>query len=136
MAFAISFALPTYAEGRGWQCAFMHSYFWSGAMQGKWGCIHYLLLTLPNLLMLASPFLLFRLGGDARGLSWLRYSTFAASCLVWSFLILLLADGSGSDLRIGAFMWATSFTLLGLSLMLPPNNGIETVTLRHETFCA
>src|SRR3954470_1290776 len=59
-AFLISFFLPSYAEGRGYQCAALHSFFWSGAMEGNWGSIHYLLLTLANLLMLISPFLLLR----------------------------------------------------------------------------
>jgi hypothetical protein len=135
-AFVISFFLPSYAEGRGYQCAVMHSVFWSGAMQGNWGSIHYLLLTLPNLLMLASPFLLLRFGEYVRCLSWLRYSTFAASILVWLFLILLLADVGGSDLRIGAYVWASSFVFLLLSLILLPSSAIETRTLKHGTLCA
>ena len=130
-AFVISFFLTSYAEGRGYQCAVMHSVFWSGATQGNWGSIHYLLLTLPNLLMLVSPFLLLHCGGYARCLSWLRYSTFAASILVWSFLILLLADQDGQELRVGAFVWATSFVLLWLSVILPRSSRIETGTMKY-----
>jgi hypothetical protein len=135
-AFGISFFLPSYAEGRGYQCAVMHSVFWSGVMQGNWGSIHYLLLTLPNLLMLASPVLLLRFGGYARCLIWLRYSTFSASILVWSFLILLLADQAGGDLRVGAYVWATSFVLLWLSVILPRSSAMEPKTLKYGTLCA
>jgi hypothetical protein len=135
-AFVVSFFLPSYADNRGWQCAIMHSVFWSGATQGNWGSIHYLLLTLPNLLMLVSPFLLLRCGGYARCMSWVRYSTFAASILVWSFLILLLANQDGRDLRVGAFVWATSFVILWFSVILPRSSRIETGALKHGTLSA
>lgn len=128
-AFVISFVLPSYAKGRGYLCAVMHGFVWSGAMEGNWLAIHYLLLTLPNLLMLASPFLLLRFGGTARRLIWLRYATFSASILVWSFLILLLAKENDRELRVGAYVWATSFVLLWLSVILPRNSIIEPKTL-------
>ena len=134
-AFLISFFLPSYAEGRGYQCAALHSFFWSGAMEGNWGSIHYLLLTLANLLMLISPFLLLRCREYGRCLSRLRYSAFAASILVWSFLILLLADAGGSDLRIGAYVWAGSFVLLWLSVVLPRSSTIESKPLQYGTLC-
>ena len=125
-AFVVSLCLPSYGECRGYLCAIMHGLFWSGAVQGNWTCIHYLILTLPNLLMLASPFLMFRFGGHARCLSWLRYSTFAASALVWSFLIFVLTTKDGNNLRVGAFAWATSFVLLWVSVMLPRKSLVET----------
>ena len=134
-AFVISFFLPSYGEGRGYQCAIMQGSCWSGVMEGNWESIHYELLTLPNLLMLASPLLMFRFGGYARGLRWLRYSTFAASMLVWSFLILLLAH-QDHDLRVGAFVWASSFVLLWASSILPHKILGETGDLKHATFCA
>jgi len=124
-AFVVSFFLPAYGENRGWECAIMHGVFWPGVMQGNWLSIHYLLLTLPNLLMLASPFLLLGSGEYARCLSWLRYSTFSASILVWSFLILLLANQAGQDLRVGAYVWAGSFVLLWLSVILPRSSMIK-----------
>jgi hypothetical protein len=130
-AFVISFFLPSYAKGMGYQRAVMHGVFWAGAMEGNWLAIHYLLLTLPNLLMLASPVLLFRFGGTGRCLSWLFYSTFSAWILVWSFLILLLAYQDGrQDLQIGAYLWATSFVLLWLSVLLPRISSIEPKTLK------
>jgi len=135
-AFVISFFLPSYAEGRGYQCAVLHSAFWPGAMQGNWGSIHYLLLTFPNFLMLASAFLLFRFGASTRWMSCLRYSTFSASLLVWSFLILLFADAGGSDLRIGAYIWATSFVLLWLGVILPRSSTIQPPTLNYGALCA
>jgi hypothetical protein len=131
-AFAVSFFLPSYAAYQGWQCAIMHGIIWSGAMQGQWASIHYLLLTLPNLLMLASPFLMFRFGG----LSWLRYSTFASSILVWSFLILLLVHEDGKELRVGAFVWASSFVIFWASSILPHKSLVEAGGLKHGTLCA
>ena len=128
-AFVISFFLPSYAKGRGYLCAVMHGFVWSGAMEGNWLAIHYLLLTLPNLLMLASPFLLLRFGAYARRLIWLRYSTFSAAIMVWSFLILLIANEGGPDLRVGAYVWAASFVLLWLSVLLPRSSTIEPKTL-------
>lgn len=135
-SFVISIFLPSYADGRGYHCAVLHSAFWQGAMQGSWGAIHYLLLTLPNLLMLASPYLLLRFHEYPRRLSWLRYSTFSSLLLVWSFLILLLADAGGSDLRIGAYVWASAFVFLWLSVVLPPGSALEPETLKHKILCA
>jgi hypothetical protein len=137
-AFVVSFFLPSYADLGGYQCAVMHGYFWQGAMQGNWGAVHYLLLTLPNLLMLASPFLIFRFRGYARSLSWLRYATFAALILVWSFLILIMfyANKDGSNLRVGAFVWASSFVILWSSLILPHKGLVEAGGLKHGTLCA
>jgi hypothetical protein len=135
-AFVVSFFLPSYGDSRGYQCAVMHGFFWSGAMQGNWTSIHYLLLTLPNLLMLASPFLMFRFGRYARGLSWQRYSTFASSILVWSFLIMLLAHKDGNDLRVGAFVWAASFVILWASSILPHKSLVESGGLKHGILCA
>jgi hypothetical protein len=64
-------------------------------------------------------------------LSWLFYSTFSAWILVWSFLILLLAYQDGrQDLQIGAYLWATSFVLLWLSVLLPRISSIEPKTLK------
>jgi len=128
-AFVISFFLPSYAKGRGYQCAMMHGVFWAGAMEGNWLAIHYLLLTLPNLLMLASAYLLLRFGGNSDCPIWLPYTTFAASILVWSFLILLIANQAGRDIRVGAYVWATSFVLLWLSVFLARSNTTEPKTL-------
>lgn len=132
--FVISFFLPSYGDGLGYQCATMHGFFWSGVLEGNWASIHYELLTLPNLLMLASPFLLIRFGGG-RALSWLRYSTFAATALVWSFLILLLANGAGGELKVGAFAWATSFVVLWVSSVLQGKVVGEAGELKQAALC-
>src|SRR5882724_1642908 len=59
--FVVSFFLPSYSDGYGYQCALLQSTFWSGAIQGNLASINYELLTLANLLMLISPLLMFRL---------------------------------------------------------------------------
>jgi hypothetical protein len=115
--FIISFFLPSYGAWLGWQCAMMHQFFWPQAIHGEWPCIHYLLLTLVNLLMLASPFLLTRFSQNIRQLKWLHHLTFAAVILVWSFVLELLAHKDGTDLRIGCYVWALSFALLYLSVI-------------------
>jgi hypothetical protein len=124
-AFVVSLFLPSYIALRGWECAI--SVLWSGATQGNWG----LLLTLANLLMLVSPFLLLRCGGHARCLRWLRYSAFAASVLVWSFIAPTLANQHGRDLRLGALVWAASFVLLWLSMTLPGGSTVQSKSLQH-----
>jgi hypothetical protein len=134
-AFGVCFFLPSYGDNLGYQCAAMQGFFWGGAMQGNWTSIHYLLLTLPNLLMLTSPFLMLRFGGYARGLSWLRYSAFASSILVWSFLILLLVSNDGKDLRVGAYVWASSFVVLWASSVLPHKGLFESGGLKHGALC-
>lgn len=113
--FAISFFLPSYENGLGWECAILQSYFWPGVLQGKLGSIHYELLTLANLLMLGSPCLVFKLDGNPRVVKWFRNVTLAASILVWSFVGLLLADGAWNNLRVGCFVWGASFIVLHLS---------------------
>lgn len=134
-AFVVSFFLPSFADYRGWQCAIAHGSFWSEATRGDWASIHYLLLTLPNLLMLASPWVLLRSGGSVRGLRWFRYSTFTASLLVASFLALVFFDDGGGELRVGAFVWATSFVLLWLSVILPNRKSLEPEVLKYGTMC-
>ena len=46
------------------------------------------------------------------------------------------AEPGGQDLRVGAYLWATSFGLLWLSVALPYRRTIEPKTLKHGTLCA
>ena len=128
VAFIISFFLPAYAEGMGWQCATLHREFWSPALDGEWPSIHYLLLTFPNLFMLASAFLVFRLGESRRGLKGLTWCAFIAAMLVWSFLIQFLLHGDAHELKIGAYVWGTSFVLLWLDGILKKPTAATTQT--------
>jgi hypothetical protein len=116
--FVVSFFLPAFDRMPGWQCAILQIAFWPQALQGQWLSVHYLLLTLANLLMLVSPFLLARAGQDARYLKWLRGLGLAAAVLVWSFLLELVGNKNGTDLKIGCYLWATSFGLLFLASLL------------------
>ena len=52
--------------------------------------IHLELLTLANLLMLASPVLFFWIPRASLSLKWFRHASLAALLLVWSFVLLLL----------------------------------------------
>ena len=108
--YVISYFVPAFMEGWGWQCAILQKTFWDGAMRGEWGAINYELLTLCNVLMLASPLFLF-LGGSMK---WFRILTLAAVILVWVFLGMLLHD-SAKEIKVGAYMWGASFILLHLS---------------------
>jgi hypothetical protein len=112
--FIVSFFLPSYDNGPGWKCAILQGYFWEGVTQGQWGSIHYELLTLANLLMLASPWLVFKFGGSPRVVKWFRALTLGASILVWSFIGLLLASDR-SALKVGCFVWGISFVVIHLS---------------------
>ncbi len=110
--FLVSFFLPSYNGAPGWRCALLQPALWQDAMNGNWGSIHYELLTLANLLMLASPILFFRCAGWPRVLMWFRCSALVAVLLVWSYVALWLATTDGWGLEIGCYMWATSFVLL------------------------
>jgi len=116
--FVVSFFLPAMDQMPGWKTAILQSVFWPQALQGQWMSIHYLLLILPNLLMLASPFLLAWAGYDARFLKWLRGLSLAAVALVWSFVFGLLAHKDGDGLKIGCYVWASSFVFLLLASLL------------------
>lgn len=114
--YVVSFFLPSYMDGPGWACALYQRWFWNGAIHGNWPSINYELLTLANLLMLASPLLLFRYGGSPRILRWLRGLNLTAVLLVWAFLGLLLSDTHDrSALRIGCYVWGLSFVVLQVS---------------------
>ena len=121
MIFMISFFLPSYCYETGWdlkqlwgyQCATLQGFFWSKVMWGDWISIHYELLTLANLVMLASPFcFLWRRGISLKSC---RCASLAALVLVWSFLLLLLLQEGGHNLRVGCYVWASSFLMLHLS---------------------
>ncbi len=115
--FVISFLLPAYEGGFGWQCALLsaEAEFTPGFAHASWGTIHLALLTLANLLMIASVFWLPRFSGNARALNWLRGSSFAAMALVWSYIGLVLLDGGWVSLKVGCYVWCGSFLLLCLS---------------------
>jgi hypothetical protein len=115
--FLISFFLPAFERGFGWQCALLsaEAELMPGFARASWGTIHLALLTLANLLMIASVFWLPRFSQNARSLKWLRGSSFVALALVWSYVGLALHGGGGSSLRVGCYVWAGSFLLLCLS---------------------
>jgi hypothetical protein len=115
--FAISFFLPSYGDSSGYVCALLQNFYWPNAIGGKSGAIHYELLTLSNVLMLASPFALFRLCGTAQRMKWMRWLIFSSTVLVWSFVIRLLADEGGANIKIGCYIWSFSFALLYLSVL-------------------
>ena len=119
--FAISFFLPTLNEARGYQCAMMQNLFWDGTMRGEWISIHYELLTLANVLMLASPFLFMLFSRNTRQLLWLHHLILAATILVWAFVVQLIIHQENNGLRIGCFVWSTSFALLYLSVLFQLN---------------
>lgn len=120
--FIVSFFLPAFDQMPGWKAATLHSLFWPQALQGNLLAVHYLLLTLANVLMLASPFLVAGGAHDARFLKCLRGWSLAAAVLAWLFLARLLAGHNfhNSDLRIGSYLWASSFVLLCLASLLQP----------------
>lgn len=110
--FVISFFLPSYANGYGYVCAILQTQFWPQALNGESWAIHYELLTLANVLMLVSPWLLFRFCGTASRMKWLRWLTLTATILVWSFVVRFIADGGGAELKVGCYVWSLSFAFL------------------------
>jgi hypothetical protein len=120
--FAISLVLPAYGQMWGWRCALLSvgaAVSWEEPA-GDWASIHLSVLTLANLLMIVSPFLLPRFLQNARSLKWLRCSIFLALVLVWSYLLIWFAFEKSEYLdwkrfNIGCYVWAASFLLLFLS---------------------
>ncbi|HEX3890868.1 MAG TPA: hypothetical protein VHX90_08465 [Verrucomicrobiae bacterium] len=119
ISFVVSFFLPAYGDGQGWRCAGLSAtaVSWPEFWHGNWPTIHLASLTLANLLMIVSPFLLPQFSQNKRFLKWLRYSSFAALVLVWSYVLLGIAYGGGKDLKVGCYVWSSSFLLLCLSTL-------------------
>jgi hypothetical protein len=117
--FVISFFVPAYTVEFGWRCAVVSisAITWPDTRQGNWADVHLASLTLANLLMVVSPLLLLRFSESFALIKWLRVLSVAASALTWSFLLILIFHQDGKDLKIGAYVWATSFLLLSLSTL-------------------
>jgi hypothetical protein len=128
--FTISFFLPAYKDTgipnytikvlyQGWECAFFSVSAASDCLtlKGNPESFHLAVQTLANLWMIASLFLLPFLSRSVRGVRWLRGLSVASLLLVWSYVLRLSVEGYGSNLRIGCFLWATSFVLLVLATM-------------------
>jgi hypothetical protein len=113
-AFALSFGLPACGFW-GWQCACIsaEAAFWPETWH-DWADIHITLLTLANLLMLASPFWLPRYSANPRAMKWLRGAGFVALALVWSWVLRAIISEAGAwkELQAGGYLWAVSFILL------------------------
>jgi len=115
--YIVSFFLPSYGTMYGWKCAIIQNYFWAKAVQGDGISIHYELLLLANVLMLASPFLLAQFSQSVRRLQWLHHMTLAAAILAWAFVLQLLLHQDGAALKAGCFVWSLSFALLYISVL-------------------
>ena len=118
--FVISFFLPALGTAYGWTCAGLSAtaITWPDFWHGNWETIHLALLTLANLVMIASPFLLPRFSRTTKSLKWLRLSHIAALLLVWSYVLHgLILMQKKSDLKIGCCLWTISFLLLCLSTL-------------------
>ena len=107
-SFVISFFLPACNQLWGWQCAGLSvtAITWSVSLAS---------MTLANLFMVTSIFLIMRYSQKTRVMKWLRFSSFMALILVWSYVLGLIATGGGPSLKIGCYVWSLSFLLLFLS---------------------
>jgi hypothetical protein len=113
--FAASFFLPTIHNGWGWQCAgiSLTALSWPGPW--NWGEAYLASLTLANLLMISSPWLLPLLSRNARSLKWLRLLFFGVLALVWLFILKSVIHDNWKGLLIGCYVWGFSFLSLCLS---------------------
>ena len=119
--FVVSFFLPSYMDLPGWKCALFQPGLWDKAIHGHWPSINYELLTLANLLMLASPFLLFRYGGRPCVVRWFHWLNLIAVLLVWAFIgLCLTSESDRAALRIGCYVWGLSFVVLQVAAMRRP----------------
>jgi hypothetical protein len=118
--FAVSFILPSYAEGWGWQCAGLSAtaIFWPEFRSGQWQAIWFASLTLANLLMLASPWMLLRLSKRPANMTVFRYASVAAALLVSSWVVTFFFGSDKNELKVGCFVWAASFLLLAVAPLI------------------
>jgi hypothetical protein len=99
-----------------------YSYLMARFLRGNVGTIYLTSLTLANLVMIASAFLLPRFSQNLRFLKYWRVFSFLALALVWSYVFLLFTHNDRKDMKIGCYVWTASFLLLFLS----------TLKLRHR----
>jgi hypothetical protein len=113
--FAVSFLLPCGAFW-GWQCAAVSAtaVTWPEFRRGDWFAIWLASLTLANVLMLASPWVLFCFSKRPAIMRTFRYASVAALLLVWSWVVPFCYSGN-VDLKVGCYVWAVSFLLLAIS---------------------
>jgi hypothetical protein len=115
--FVVSFFLTAVNDTMGWQCAWLSasvvSWDWHDLSHGHLGQLSLASLTLANLLMMASPFLVaYSKNGS---LKWPRWLFFSAGIWVWLYIVGLMAQGAFHQLKIGCYAWGLSFLFLWLS---------------------
>ncbi|HEY3760293.1 MAG TPA: hypothetical protein VGN23_00900 [Verrucomicrobiae bacterium] len=112
-SFVISFFLPACNATWGWQCAGLSAtaISWSVSLAS---------MTLANVFMVGSVFLVLRYSQKDRVMKWVRFSSLAALILVWSYVFSLIATGGGPSLKIGCYIWCLSFLLLFLAVFKIP----------------
>jgi len=111
--YVVSFFLPSYDTLRGYQCATCQTMFWDQAVHGDWTGINYELITLSNLTMLLSPWLLFSFAKTSGRLKAVRMAVLLSTLLVWLFVGRILASsGDRQAIRIGCLLWTLSFGVL------------------------
>jgi hypothetical protein len=117
--FVVSFFLPAFADLRGWRCAGLSAtaISWQDFWRGNVGTIYLTSLTLANLVMIASAFLLPRFSQNLRFIKYWRIFNFLALALVWSYVFLLFTHNDRKDMKIGCYVWTVSFLLLFLSTL-------------------
>lgn len=115
-SFVISFFLPSCNQLWGWQCASLSI----TSIWGNGGGFCLASMTLANLFMVASIFLILRYSQKNRLMKWLRLSSLAALILVWLYVLGLIATGGGPSLKIGCYVWCLSFLMLFLSVLKIP----------------
>lgn len=127
----ISFLLPAFVYSGGpfgggevhlwgWECAkdaLQHAF---ALLSGKTdaladGGFYLALQTLPNLLMIVWPLLVWKFFHGSQGRQFLRRLGVAAMILVWSYVTDLLSAGNWQNLEIGCYVWVASFALLAAS---------------------
>jgi len=121
--FAVSFFLPAFHDLHGWRCAGLSAtaISWQDFWRGNVGTIYLTSLTLANLVMIASAFLLPRFSQNSRFIKYWRGFSFLALALVWSYVFLLFTHNDRKDMKIGCYVWTASFLLLFLSTLKLPS---------------
>jgi hypothetical protein len=111
--FGVSLFLEAADDMEGWRCA--GTCAWMIAEMTEWKELYYFAFTIPNLLMLFSPVIFFRLVRKGRRSKLINGLAIVCALYVLSFGILNWCT-TGFQLGVGYYLWLVAFLLLPLGL--------------------
>ena len=123
IVFTVSLFLPAAEDMAGWRCAAACAAMITNLKE--WLGVYYFVFTIPNLLMLLSPLIVYRLNRKPHKLKWLNFAALFCALYVSVFGIINWTS-QGFALKIGYYLWLVSFWLLFIGLIsMKPRGSAE-----------